>query len=79
MTMTDRQYENLNGRGQLFRNDLKSADTDPDYRGELRVDDMDYTIRAWIREAKTGRKYMSLSLRPKQADADDRTGLVPTL
>jgi hypothetical protein len=60
-------FQNLNGRGQLFKNDRKAGDSDPDYRGELRIEDTDYWISGWINTSKSGAKYMRLSARPRGA------------
>lgn len=56
-------------RGALFKNDRRHKDTDPDYRGNINVDGRDFWINAWIKEAKAGGKYISLSVRPKETSA----------
>jgi hypothetical protein len=50
-------YDNTN-RGALFKNH-------PDYKGSLNVSGIDYWISAWLKESKDGKKYMSLSVVPK--------------
>ena len=60
------QYDNTN-RGSLFKNDRKSADTHADYTGSLNVEGKEVWINAWIKESKSGTKFMSLSVRPKEA------------
>ncbi len=54
-----------NGRGALFKNDRKTKDTQPDYKGEATVGNEDYWLAAWINESEKGTKYMSLSFTPK--------------
>jgi hypothetical protein len=54
-------------RGVLFKNDNKSGDKDPDYSGSINFDGRDCWLSAWIKTAKTGRKFMSLSIKPKDA------------
>jgi hypothetical protein len=63
--MTD--YDNRN-RGALFRNDDKDPndDRDRDYNGTLDIEGTEYWISGWVRTSKkSGRKYLSLSVKPK--------------
>lgn len=62
------QYDNR-GRGVLFKNDNKSEDRDPDYRGNITLQDgTECWLDAWINTAKKdGRKFMSLRMKPKMA------------
>lgn len=61
-------------RGSLFKNDRKTADTHADYTGSLNVDGQEFWINAWLKEGKSGTKFMSLSVRPKEGrtEASDR-------
>ncbi len=68
----DMTFDNTN-RGALFRNDRKEGDSDPDYRGGINVDGREFWLNAWIKEAKSGGKYMSLSVKPKQSTPKART------
>ena len=52
-------------RGTLFRNDRKEGDKSPDFKGSINVGGADHWINGWIRQSKTGEKFMSLSVRPK--------------
>lgn len=60
------EYDNTD-RGALFKNDRKERESQPDYRGSLNVGGTDYWISAWLNESRDGKKYMSLSVQPKQA------------
>lgn len=62
--MTD--YDNTN-RGALFKNQRKEKDTHPDYNGTLNVDGVEFWLSAWLKESKKGGKFMSLSIKPKEA------------
>ncbi|MDP9090307.1 MAG: hypothetical protein M3O26_16395 [Pseudomonadota bacterium] len=65
--MSDKQYDNTN-RGALFKNDDKSEDRDPDYRGNINVDWKEFWMDAWINTAKkSGKKFMSIRVKPKMA------------
>jgi uncharacterized protein (DUF736 family) len=65
--MGDQQYDNTN-RGALFRNNDKTEESHPDYRGNINVDGTEYWLSAWLKTSKAGMKYMSLSIKPKNAD-----------
>jgi uncharacterized protein (DUF736 family) len=60
------EYDNTN-RGALFKNDKKEEENHPDYRGSINVKGTEFWLDAWIKESKAGRKYMSLSVKPKEA------------
>jgi hypothetical protein len=61
-------YDNVN-RGALFRDDKKVDDGDRDYSGQLNVGGVEYWLSGWIKtSSKTGRKFLSLSLKPKNAE-----------
>jgi len=51
----------------LFRNDDKAKDEQPNYRGSLDVEGEAYWISAWLRTSREGKKYMSLSVQPKES------------
>ncbi len=51
-----------NGQGVLFKN-TKTKDTQPDYRGNIEFKGgIPYELSAWIKTAKNGSKYLSLSV-----------------
>jgi hypothetical protein len=58
-------FDNTN-HGALFKNDRREKDTDADYRGTINVGGVECWLNAWIKTSKTGEKYMSLSVRPKE-------------
>lgn len=58
-------YDNRN-RGVLFPNDKGGNDQRPDYKGTLDVGGTEYELAGWIKSSKAGKKYMSLSIKPKQ-------------
>jgi uncharacterized protein (DUF736 family) len=54
-------------RGALFRNDKKETDAHPDYKGSINVGGTDYWLSSWLKTSKDGKKYMSLSVKAKDA------------
>jgi hypothetical protein len=59
-------YEQKNMNGSLFKNDKKTADNQPDYRGSCMIDGVEYWQSAWIKESANGQKYMSFAYSPKE-------------
>ena len=64
---TEMEYDNTN-KGALFRNDDKDPndDKDRDYSGSLNVEGTEYWLSGYVRTSKSGRKFLSLSVKPKQ-------------
>jgi uncharacterized protein (DUF736 family) len=58
-------FDNTN-RGALFKNDRKEKDTHPDYKGSLNVGGVDHWLDAWLKTDKNGKKFMSVSVKPKE-------------
>jgi uncharacterized protein (DUF736 family) len=71
MTMSD--YDNTN-RGALFKNNDKTEESQPDYRGNINCGGTEYWLSAWLKTSKAGMKYMSLSIKPKNADTAKSAG-----
>lgn len=62
-------YDNTN-KGALFKNNRKERDTHPDYTGSINVEGHDYWLSGWLKTDKTGRQYMSTSVKRKDGTAD---------
>jgi hypothetical protein len=59
------KYELKDGDVSIFKNDKKSADTDPDYNGTVRLSGVDYGVNLWKRQSKKGLQYLGGSARVK--------------
>lgn len=59
-------YDNTN-KGVLFRNDQKRNDKDPDYRGNLNANGVEFWLSGWIRTPKdpNKKKFIGFSIKPK--------------
>jgi|TARA_R110002020_G_scaffold207891_5_gene413475 uncharacterized protein (DUF736 family) len=62
----EKEYDNTNG-GALFPNDRKEKESHPDFRGNINIEGKDYWIKGWKKSSKSGMKFMSLSVTPKEA------------
>lgn len=60
-------FELKDNSGSIWPNDRKEKETHPDRTGTVKVGGREYYISGWIKESKDGRKYMSLSFKPKMA------------
>lgn len=69
------QYDNTNS-GVLFKNESENEKA-PAYKGKINVDGKDYELAAWIREGKSGQKFMSLKVQePRQKKPEPAKDLV---
>ncbi len=55
--------------GAIFRNDKEGNPRRPDYTGQINVEGKDYWLSAWIKEDKSGGKFMSLNVKPKDTNS----------
>lgn len=64
------QYDNRN-TGVLFKNDKKTEDKHPDYKGSYTdASGKEHWVAAWIRTKKnSNEKFMSFKMDPKDAQA----------
>lgn len=59
-------FEQRDNSGVLFKNDRREKDTHPNYKGNARVDGVDYFFDVWVKTDKNGNKYMSASFKRKE-------------
>lgn len=58
-------YEQRDNSGSLFKNDKKTTEAQPDYRGEAMVNGQMMWMSAWLKTSAKGTKFMSFSFQPK--------------
>ena len=70
-------YEIKDNQGTLFNaSEKKKSDKHPDYTGNCKINNVVMNISAWVNEAKSGNKYMSLKFdeyKPKTSEAPQYT------
>ena len=57
-------YDNTN-RGVLFANKDRQGDQ-PNARGNINIDGVEYWLSAWTKTSKSGERYQSLSVKRKE-------------
>ena len=62
-------FEQKPNTGSLFKNERKEADSHPDYKGSALIEGLgECWLDAWVNTSNNGTKYMSLKIKPKNAD-----------
>lgn len=62
----------MDNSGAVFKNDRKTEDRHPDYKGDAEVDGKKFWVSGWIKTAgpnakNPGSKFMSLAFTPKDS------------
>ena len=60
-------FQQRDNNGSLFKNDKKTAEKHPDYKGSAMVDGVEYWLSSWVKTGKNG-KFMSIAFEPKDAN-----------
>lgn len=55
-------FERKPNTGAIFKNDKKTNEKQPDYRGTIDVDGKEKEVALWVRESKNGKKFFSVSV-----------------
>lgn len=70
-------YDN-NMSGVLFKNDRKTKDTQPTYKGFCEIDNVEFWMSAWVNTAKggprQGQKFLSIRFEAKNQDQVKSSG-----
>ena len=59
-------YEMKEMSGSLFVNSKKEKETHPDRNGTALIGGVEYWVSGWIKETKSGDKWLSLAFKPKE-------------
>lgn len=63
--------QNKPNKGAIFKNDKKTAQTHPDYKGGINVNGQEFDVALWLRESEKGVKYFSVSISEPYAPAQN--------
>lgn len=59
--------------GSMFKNDRKEQPNQPDYRGDCLINGVAYWTSGWIKQTRTGDKFLSMAF-TRKADKDQPGG-----
>ena len=68
-----------NNAGVLFKNQYKTTDKQPDYKGDAIIDGQPKQISAWINTSEKGLKYMSLTFQEPREQTEVKTQPLPPI
>lgn len=54
--------EQKQNTGAIFKNDKKTSQNHPDYKGKINVEGKDFDVALWLKESSKGMKYFSVSV-----------------
>ena len=63
-------YNRKDMSGALFANDKKTQPNHPNAKGTALIAGVEYSVSAWTKTDKNGKKYQSMSFEPKQQQND---------
>lgn len=74
-------FEQKEGQGSLFKDEKKTG-SQPDYRGSVKIKGETYKLAGWVKDSKTGKKFLSLKieaidLTPKKESNESTGGDLP--
>jgi len=64
-------YQQKPGQGSLFKNDKKTSQNAPEYKGTININGQEFWLSAWIKEGTKG-KFFSLSAQAKDPYPETR-------
>jgi len=59
-------FEHKANSGTLFKNDKKTAESQPNAKGSALIGGVHYWVSAWTKKDKNGNPWQSLSFTPKE-------------
>lgn len=59
-------YDNTN-TGALFKAKERATEKHPEYTGSINIEGREYWLAGWVKESKSGQKFFSLAVKPKDA------------
>lgn len=64
-------YQPKDNSGAIFRNEKKESASHSDYAGQAMIGRQMYWVSAWVKQAKNGKKFMSLSFKLQEGKTDN--------
>jgi hypothetical protein len=64
-------YQQPDNSGSIFKNDRKTTDRHPDYKGTASINGVEYWVSGWLKTPKRGgNKYLSMAFSIKEERPD---------
>jgi uncharacterized protein (DUF736 family) len=70
--MNEQKFDETN-RGAIFKNENRTNDNQPMYRGKINVDGVEKEISLWVKQSKAGKTYFSASISEPYVKPDSAT------
>jgi hypothetical protein len=64
-------FEHRELSGSVFKNGFKEKPNQPDYTGEAKIGGVLYRVSGWIKETRSGDKFLSLAFSVKEEKRDN--------
>lgn len=64
--------ENKTNTGAIFKNDKKTSEKHPDYRGKVNVNGKEMEVALWLKEGKAGKYFSASFSEPYVAPTEER-------
>jgi len=71
--------ETKNNSGAIFKNTNKKAETHPDYKGKVKVNNKEMEIALWVKQSKDGITYFSASFNEPYVKQEAPTQPLPPI
>jgi uncharacterized protein (DUF736 family) len=59
-------YEQKDMTGSIFANQGKNKETQPDYTGTFKINNVEYSVAGWKKTANSGLEYVSYKIEEKE-------------
>lgn len=69
--------ENKTNTGAIFKNDKKTSEKHPDYRGKVNVNGKEMEVALWVKQGKNGSYFSASFSEPYVAPANNVVSNVP--
>lgn len=67
------EYEHRDGGGSIFRNKKKTSEKQPDFKGEIKINNIVYEFGVWEKRSDKGTVWLSIGgARPKQDKGEQK-------
>jgi uncharacterized protein (DUF736 family) len=65
-------FQQRDNSGSLFKNDQKTTDNHPDFKGRIMVAGKHYWISGWRKTSEGGKPWISLAVKPNEQQSQEQ-------